>query len=79
MNKFIDMTSIPTQKANAQGLTCFGSFIASTSLAALIMIFAILLPVMCVPTALICWISMACEAISVCLGGIAWWIKINAL
>jgi hypothetical protein len=79
MNKFIDMAAVPTQKANAQSLTCFVSFIASASIAVLTMIVAILLPVLCTPTAVICWISLILEATSIGLGGIAWWIKINAL
>ena len=79
MDKFIKKVKVPTHKANAQSLTSFVAFIASASIAALIMIVAILLPVICTPMAAICWISMLLEATSVCLGGIALWIKMNAL
>ena len=79
MDKFIDMVTVPTHKANAQSLTSFVAFIASASIAALIIIVAILLPVLCTPTAVICWISMLLESTSVGLATIAWWIKTNAL
>jgi hypothetical protein len=77
--KTIDMVAIPNRKANAQQLTCFASFIASATSAVLVMIVACLLPVMCAPVAAVCWTSMLLEAISICLGFIAYWIKTKAL
>jgi hypothetical protein len=77
--KTIDMVAIQPHKANAQSLTCFGAFVAAASFSALIMIVAILLPVMCTPTAVVCWMSMLLEASSVVFGYIAWWIKTKAM
>lgn len=75
----IDMVAIQTKKANAQNLTCFIAFVATAVLAAILMIVACVMPMFVTTTAITCWISMAMEAMSVFLGFVSYWIKVNAL
>ena len=75
--KNIDMVAIETKKANAQNLTCFITCIVSAAIAAILMIVACVLPAVVTVTEIICWVSMALEAVSIALGFIAYWIKRN--
>ena len=80
MNKKpLDMVAIDTQKANAQNLTCFVTFLAAIILAIGLFLVACVLPAMTNVNAIICWISMGLEAVAVALGFVAYWIKQNAL
>ena len=72
------MVAIETKKANAQNLTCFVTFIVAAVIAAILMIVACVLPAVVSVTAIICWISMALEAVAIAIGIIAYWIKRNA-
>lgn len=75
----VDMVAIQPKKANAQALTCFIAFIATTLFAVLMMAVACILPVVFNATAVMCWTCMALEAVSAGLGFVAYWIKCNAL
>lgn len=78
--KAIAYEAITAKKANAQSLTCFITFIATTALAITFMLVACVAPAMITNvTEVTCWISMALEAISAGLGYVAYWIKRNAL
>lgn len=78
--KALEMVAIAVKKANAQNLTCFVTFIATTALAIIFMLVACVMPAMITNvTEVTCWISMALEAISAGLGYVAYWIKRNAL
>ena len=75
----IDMVAITPKKANAQNLTCFAAFVVATGISVLLMLVACVLPTIMVVTEIVCWSSMALEAMSIGLGVIAYWIKKNAL
>ena len=77
--KNIDMVAITPQKANAQHLTCFTTFIVTTAAAIFLMLFACVFPAIVPVTEIICWISMFFEAVSIGLGCLAFWIYRNAL
>lgn len=77
--KNIDMVAIEVTKANAQNMTCFITFVATTVLAIALMLVACVLPAKSTVTEITCWTSMLLEAISIGLGCIAYWIKRNAL
>ena len=77
--KNLDMVAIDVTKANAQNMTCFITFLATTVLAIALMLVACVLPAMVTVTEIICWISMVLEALSIGLGCVAYWIKRNAL
>ena len=77
--KTIDMVAITPEKANAQNMTCFVTFITIAALSVLFMLVACVLPAMVRVTEVTCWISMALEAASSGLGYIAFWIHRNAL
>jgi hypothetical protein len=78
--KTIDMVAMTPQKANAQNLVCFATFVATSFLSVMAMLIACVLPAIVTEvTAKICWTSMACEAGSLFLGVIAYWIKKNSL
>lgn len=78
--KTIDAVAMPVSKANAQQSTCFITFIATGLLAVGMMLVACVLPAMVeTVTETTCWISMGLEAVSLCLGWIAAWIKNHAL
>ena len=77
--KSIDMVAIAPEKANAQNLTCFITFIAMAVTSILLMLIACVMPAMVVVTEITCWVSMALEAASIGLGYIAYLIKKYAL
>lgn len=77
--KDIDMVAITPKKANAQNMTCFIAFIATTAMAIFLMLTACVLPAITNVTAVICWSSMFLEAMSIGIGYLAFWIKRNAL
>ena len=78
--KTIDMVAMTPQKANAQQLVCFVSFLTTSFLSIMSMLIACVLPTIVTEvTATICWSSMACEACSLVLGVIAYWIRRNSL
>ena len=77
--KTLDMVAITPEKANAQSMTCFITFISTTALAIFLMLFACVTPAIIPVTAVVCWFSMALEAASIGLGYLAFWIKRNAL
>lgn len=77
--KTIDMVAITPQKANAQNLICFSTFIVAAVASAFLMVLACAFPALVPTTEVVCWISMFFEAISICLGCIAFWIRRNAL
>lgn len=77
--KNIDMVAIETNKANAQNLTCFVAFVVMAALAVILLIAAFILPAVVAVTKMVCWVSMALEAVAITFGGIAYWLKRNAL
>lgn len=77
--KTIDMVAITPDKANAQNLTCFITFIITSALAVFLMLVACVLPTMVRVTEIICWISMTLEALAIGFGFIAYWIRRHAL
>ena len=77
--KNIDMVAIEVTKANAQNMTCFITFVATTVLAIALMLVACVMPAMVNVTEVTCWLSMTLEAISIGLGCVAYWVKRNAL
>ena len=77
--KALDMVAINTPKANAQNLTCFIAFVAACALSIVFMLVACIMPALVNVTKIICWVSMALEAMSAGLGWVAYWIKRNAL
>jgi hypothetical protein len=77
--KTIDMVAITPDKANAQNMTCFITFITTTAFAIFLMLAACVLPTITPVTAVVCWSSMFLEAVSIGLGYLALWIKRNAL
>lgn len=77
--KDIDMVAIQPKKANAQALTCFVAFVATTLFAVLMMATACILPIVFETSAVMCWLCMALEAASAGLGFVAYWVKCNAL
>ena len=77
--KNIDMVAVEVAKANAQNLVCFATFIVSAVASAFLMVLACAFPALVPTTEIVCWISMFFEAMSICLGCIAFWIKRNAL
>jgi hypothetical protein len=79
MSKNVDMVAIQTKKANAQNLTCFIAFVASASIAGILMAVAWALPAIIAVTKITCWISMVLEAAAIGLVFVACWIKKNAL
>lgn len=77
--KNIDMVAIEVAKANAQNLICFATFIVAAVSSAFLMVLACAFPALVPATEVVCWVSMFFEAVSICLGCIAFWIKRNAL
>lgn len=77
--KTLDMVAITPDKANAQNLTCFITFITATAFSIFLMIFACVMPTILPVTAGVCWVAMFFEAISIGIGYLAFWVKRNAL
>lgn len=77
--KTIDMVAITPEKANAQNLTCFITFVVAACMCVILMLVACVLPTTVHVTETTCWISMLLEAVSIGLGYLAYWIHRNAL
>jgi hypothetical protein len=77
--KTIDMVAITPEKANAQNLTCFITFIVTTAVSIFLMLSACVLPAMVRVTEITCWFSMGLEAVSIGLGYLAYWINKHTL
>ena len=77
--KTIDMVALTADKANAQHMTCFVTFLVTSITALFMMIFACAFPALVGATEIVCWISMFLEALALVLGYAAFWIYKNAL
>ena len=77
--KHITLETIEPKRKLAQEIVCYSAFYVCCGIAAVLLIWAAVMPTMVEPTAKVCWTSMLMEALAIVVSYVAYWVKKNTL